>query len=104
MSINKIAAQAILDTGATVSVISENSVPENVTINPEGFQGVLQGVNSNITVAGTVKLNINITSEVVLHHEFVVVKNILPSNLILGTDFLNRIQAVINFPDKNLNG
>ena len=104
MSINKIAAQAILDTGATVSVISENSVPENVTINPEGFQGVLQGVNSNTTVAGTVKLNINITSEVVLHHEFVVVKNILPSNLILGTDFLNRIQAVINFPDKNLNG
>ena len=104
--INKIWVQAIIDTGATISIISEGSVPENCPINTNGFMGVLRDVSANIEVVGTVKLNFEITKDVVLHHEFVVLnkKHLLPTNVILGTDILTKIQAVIDFSTSKLLG
>ena len=98
VSINKIAVQAILDTGATVSVINEDSLPNNSKINPEGFKGVLQGINSKITVVGTVSLNISITDTIVLFHEFVVVKKCFACKPYFGDRFSYKHTGGNRFP------
>lgn len=104
--INKSWVQAIVDTGASVSIICETSLPENCYINPAGFQGILNGVASTVHVVGTARLNFEVTENVVLHHEFVVLekRHVLPTNIIVGTDILSKLQAVIDFKSKRLLG
>ena len=81
-------------------MISQNSLPPNCQINPEGFQGTLRDISSNIDVLGSVKLNLEITPNLTINHECLVIQNSLPSNMILGADILARLQAVIDFQNK----
>ena len=104
--INKRPEQAVIDSGATVSIVHENVLPKNCNINRTGFTGILRDISTNLKVLGTAKLNFQISKNVVIHHEFLVLSKIhsLPTNVLVGTDLLSKMQAVIDFKDKLLKG
>ena len=104
--INKVEVQAIIDSGASVSIIQEDSLPPSAIINTHGFAGLLCDVSSSLNVKGTTNLNLELEQGVVVNHNFIILSNQhrLPTNIIIGADILSRVSAIVNFDSKKISG
>lgn len=100
MGVENFRTTGVVDTGAGVSVVSEETVvriqnlhPKRLTVYP--CETELQGANkTKIHTVGVVQLNFRLGRKK-YEHWFLVTK-CLPYDLILGNDFLGSIDAVIN--------
>ena len=88
--------QLLVDTGAMISVIDFNNIPEGVTVTPYEATRITVGANGQpLNMVGQVNLSICFIPNVTLMHAFVVVSD-LPVAGILGAEFLVKHSAVVD--------
>ena len=95
--------KCLIDSGATLSVISESSVPRNCHI--EIFQKSVKDLSGKLNVLGQISTEIEI-GEVKIIERFVVIskQHKIPGNAILGSDFLSKWNAQIDYSKNKLSG
>lgn len=90
----------LIDTGASVCAIKKSSVPKNININAENKIKV-KGVSGSTIAIGTICLNFCLCKE--FFQEFLVLKSFSREfDGILGGNFFNRYNAIINYEKSTL--
>lgn len=98
--INKIHHSFVIDTGATVSIINVKKLPTLVKLKQINFVNLITANGSNLELLGTVDVTLNFNN-VDFPIKYMVVENLVGPSL-LGTDFLNKYQANIDFVNKQI--
>ena len=97
-------AKALIDTGATISVISQSSLPGNFILNK--FPGKIFDLTNSLNIIGSCQIEIKLADKINIICEVAVLgdNHEIPGDLIIGNDLLSEWQAVINLKDKFVQG
>ena len=89
--------------GASVSIISEISVPKYYHI--EKYKRTIRDFSGQLNILGQISTEIEI-GEIKIIEKFVVIskKHKIPGNVILGSDFLNKWNAQMDYSKKQFIG
>ena len=108
MKLNEKIIYAIIDTGATKSVLNDKIIKDlNGRVRIKNSSIKLASVTNNeLMVEGACRLGIHFPGKnsgetKTFHHSFIIVKN-LPVQAILGNDFLRKYNCKINYGDKTI--
>lgn len=86
----------LVDTGASISVIFSNSLRNNDIINTSR-NVIINGIAGSTKSVGSINLSLKLNN-IEFHHEFLVMDNFMAGmNGIIGSDFLTKYNANINF-------
>ena len=92
----------LIDSGASISAIKEQILPPNIEVVGRQPSTNIVGANgSPIDVVGQLDISVSVTSEFSTMHTFMVVKD-LNVDCLLGSDFLMKHGAIINYADQVL--
>lgn len=93
----------LLDTQADISVLKYTSVSENILINSSDFVDIKGVTNTSIRSLGSINSQLNINDHTLSQKLHIVPENFnIPSDGILGKDFLKNFQCTINYNDLTL--
>ena len=101
-SINRTPTQFLIDTGASVSVIRADTLPEGSSIMPG--QSLVDTVGANgqpLEVVGQITISVSFTTTLTISHTFIVVHKLSVPG-ILGAEFLSKHAAIIDFAARTL--
>src|SRR6218665_3129164 len=94
---------ALLDTGALVSAVSTQflkELPSHRKLDKHVTQNLCGANGQRLKNLGQVELPVNLNG-LIITHKFMVIDNLI-SDIILGTDFLNFSNAVIDYSDRTV--
>ena len=95
--------KCLIDTGASISIISENCVPRSYHI--EKFNNNIRDLSGQLNILGQIVTEIEI-GEIKTIERFVVIskEHKIPGNVILGSDFLSKWNAHMDYSRNKLSG
>ncbi|CAG2203360.1 unnamed protein product [Mytilus edulis] len=92
-------ATLLIDTGAVVSLVNKNMVPNIELLNVKpNYKHIVSATGQPLNITGILECEISVNSEVSVHNMYVV-ENLL-YDAIIGTDIMKRIGIVIDMKDE----
>ncbi|CAG2219136.1 unnamed protein product [Mytilus edulis] len=92
-------ATLLIDTGAVVSLVNKNMVPNIELLNVKpNYKHIVSATGQPLNITGILECEISVNSEVSVHNMYVV-ENLL-YDAIIGTDIKKRIGIVIDMKDE----
>ena len=99
MQLGKRLLHALCDTGASVSLVAQNVLPQSYVIDKDYGNSKLKGVTgTEIPVVGMCNMKLQIGNRVYSHRIYVVNK-LQNNSLILGHDFISKYGCIIDYQD-----
>ena len=90
----------LIDSGASVSVIRQDSLPGRTTITPQSCDTIVAN-GLQMSLVGQTELMVSLQGGFSVPHNFHVAKE-LSVECLLGSDFLQRHAAVINYAEQTM--
>lgn len=97
-NLNTLNLTFLIDTQADISLIKQSSITKEILVNKKDIIHIKGVTNNIIDSLGSVLLNFTINNELVTNKLFIVPDNFaIPSDGILGKDFLKPRQSILNY-------
>jgi predicted aspartyl protease len=104
ITINGIKQQALIDSGSTISIIKYAAarkicIGQGVSISK--YQGEVRTIHPEpVKIEGKMKLTVTINGKNMEHEALVCDTKLFAGTILLGSDFLHKVNANINYEDK----